>query len=150
MKKCILLPGKIFWRHTEQRMKINYLPVMTTLRGPALQCSSRTLFAPIIVPIITPPSQLYQISSFILLELERWTRSDSERRQWRGDYGECANRCKTQRKLWRLDAASNRCLFGSLFLIFIGILEVYRLQTPHATLRKDRNAVSLRRALRAL
>lgn len=63
----ILLPGKIFRRHAARRMKISYLPVMTTLRGPALQCSSRTLFAPIIVPIITPPSQLYQISSFIWL-----------------------------------------------------------------------------------
>ena len=64
---CILLPSKIFRRHVKIRVQISYLPVMTTLRGPALQCSSRTLFVPIIVPIITPPSQLYQISSFIWL-----------------------------------------------------------------------------------
>jgi hypothetical protein len=50
-----------------EECKMSYLPVMTTLRGPALQCSSRTLFAPNIVPIITPPSQLYQISASVWL-----------------------------------------------------------------------------------
>jgi len=48
------------------------------------------------------------------------------------------------------DAATNRSLFGLVFLVFIDLLEVYRLQTPHATSRKDRNVVAPRRALRAL
>jgi len=48
------------------------------------------------------------------------------------------------------DAATNRSLFGLVFLVFIDLLEVYRLQNPHATSRKDRNAVAPRRALRTL
>lgn len=58
---------KIHMAMSEEECKMSYLPVMTTLRGPALQCSSRTLFAPSIVPIITPPSQLYQISASVWL-----------------------------------------------------------------------------------
>ena len=67
-----------------------------------------------------------------------------------GDRGEINLRdAKTQDRAC-YDAATNRSLFGLVFLVFIDLLEVYRLQTPHATSRKDRNAVSSRRALRAL
>ena len=39
------------------------------------------------------------------------------------------------------DATTNRSLFGLVFLVFIDLLEVYRLQTPHAISHKDCNTV---------
>jgi hypothetical protein len=81
-----------------------------------------------------------------LLELEQLRRRKRATRN-DGDRGEINPK---DVKHERFCAAHNRSIFGPLFLIFIGLLEAYRLQAPHAMQYKDRNAVSLQRALRAL
>ena len=73
---------------------------MTTLRGPARQCSSNTMLAPIIVPMITPPSQLYHINASIWLSPPS-QKKKKKLRKFNIPFGE-PNQCITNNKVTRL------------------------------------------------